>query len=440
MTYLIDWRDRGQNFARLQGQQAWGRAGVAVGQMNSLPRYLYWGDIQDSNINVIVPRAPADLPALAAFVLSDEFPSAVRSIDQKVAVTNATMVKIPFDLAHWQRIATEKYPNGLPKPHSDDPTQWLFKGHPNASDSPLQVAVARLVGYQWPRQTGSSFPDCPALGPDGLESFDAEEGIVPLSSIAGEAPAADRLRSLLAAAYGNEWSAAKLAELLGSHPSLEDWLRNRFFEEHCQLFYQRPFVWHVWDGRKDGFHALVNYHKLAAPNGEGRKTLEKLIYTTLGDWITRQRADVTAEVDGADGRLAAAEHLRGQLEKILQGESPYDIFVRWKPLDQQPIGWEPDINDGVRMNIRPWLTATTHQSGRRDGCILRVTPKVNYGKDRGKEPLREKEDFPWFWTWDEKTEDFAGGTKFDGARWNDPHYSLSTKQKARDRKKQRERA
>ena len=38
---------------------------------------------------------------------------------------------------------------------------------------------------------------------------------------------------------------------------------------------------------------LVNYHKLAAPNGEGRKTLEKLIYTTLGDWITRQRADVT---------------------------------------------------------------------------------------------------------------------------------------------------
>ena len=96
---------------------------------------------------------------------------------------------------------------------------------------------------------------------------------------------------------------------------MENWLRDRFFEEHCQLFQQRPFVWHVWDGRKDGFHALVNYHKLAAPNGEGRKTLEKLIYTTLGDWITRQRADVTAGVDGADGRLAAAEHLKGSTRK-----------------------------------------------------------------------------------------------------------------------------
>jgi hypothetical protein len=269
-----------------------------------------------------------------------------------------------------------------------------------------------------------------------LESFASDDGIVPLSSITGQASAADRLRALLVVAYGEEWSAAKLTELLGDNESLESWLRDRFFEEHCQLFQQRPFVWHVWDGRKDGFHALVNYHKVAAPNGEGRKTLEKLIYTTLGDWITRQRADVTTGVDGADGRLAAAEHLRTQLEKILQGEKPYDIFVRWKPLDEQPIGWEPDINDGVRMNIRPWLTATPHQSSRRDGCILRVTPKIKYGKD----PLRKKEDSPWVWTSDEKTEDFVGGAEFDGARWNDPHYSLSAKQKARDRKMQLERA
>jgi hypothetical protein len=33
----------------------------------------------------------------------------------------------------------------------------------------------------------------------------------------------------------------------------------------------------IWDGRRDGFHAFVNYHRLAAPNGEGRRTLEKLI-------------------------------------------------------------------------------------------------------------------------------------------------------------------
>jgi hypothetical protein len=126
----------------------------------------------------------------------------------------------------------------------------------------------RILGYKWPRQTGSSFPDCPALKPDGLEKLEDEDGIVCIPSVRGEEPTAERLRRLLAKAYGKEWIPAKERELIaapGSSASdLEDWLRNDFFQQHCQLFHHRPFVWHIWDGRKrNGFHALVNYHKLA---------------------------------------------------------------------------------------------------------------------------------------------------------------------------------
>jgi hypothetical protein len=421
--------------ARLQGQAAFGRKGVIVGQMRKLPVTLYTGVFFSMNGAALVPKHRTLLDSVWAYCTSPEFAKDVRRIDQKLNVTNATLVKVPFDLAHWQKVAAEKYPNGLPKPHSDDPTQWLFNGHPKGSDHPLQVAVARLVGYRWPRQTGSSFPDCPALGPDGLEAHADADGIVPLASIAGEASAADRLRALLADAYGGEWSAAKLRELLGRWDSLEDWLRDGFFKEHCRIFHQRPFVWHVWDGRKDGFHALVNYHRLAAPNGGGRQTLEKLIYTYLGRWIERQQDEVKAGKEGADARLTAALHLKGELEKILEGEKPYDIFVRWKPLHQQPIGWEPDINDGVRLNIRPWLQTTLAPvtKPRKGACVLRLTPKINYGKDRGKEPQRSKEDYPWFWSWDERTDDFPGGAEFDGARWNDLHYSLAKKKEARER-------
>jgi hypothetical protein len=424
--------------AWIRGQLAWGKLGIAVAQMAGLTCTLNSGTLFDENTGVIVPVIPEHLSAIWSFCSSPEYAESVRKIDHSLKVPTLTLLKVPFDIKYWEQFAKQKFPSGMPRPHSIDQTQWLFTGHPSGSDFPLHAGVARLLGYQWPRQTGSSFQDCPALGADGLESYTAPDGIVPLSAIAGDASAAARLRALLAAAYGEEWSAAKLAELVGESESLETWLRDRFFEQHCQIFHQRPFVLHVWDGRKDGFHALVNYHRLAAPNGEGRKTLEKLIYTALGDWITRQRADVTAGAEGADGRLAAAEHLKTELEKILVGEKPYDIFIRWKPLDQQPIGWEPDINDGVRLNIRPWLTATSYKPTRRDACILRVTPSIKLGKDRGKEPPREKEDFPWFWSWDEKSDDFAGGAEFDGARWNDPHYSLSAKQKARDRKKQRE--
>jgi hypothetical protein len=52
-----------------------------------------------------------------------------------------------------------------------------------------------LLGYQWPRQTGSSFLDCPALGPDGLEQLADADGIVCIPLVRGEEPAADRLRS-----------------------------------------------------------------------------------------------------------------------------------------------------------------------------------------------------------------------------------------------------
>ncbi|HEX6001899.1 MAG TPA: hypothetical protein VFZ16_21260 [Hyphomicrobiaceae bacterium] len=210
------------------------------------------------------------------------------------------------------------------------------------------------------------------------------------------------------------------------------------FEQHCALFHQRPFVWHIWDGRRDGFHALVNYHRLAAPGGAGERTLEKLIYSYLGDWITLQRNQQRTGTEGADARLAHAEHLRAELEKILEGEPPYDIFVRWKPLHQQPIGWEPDINDGVRLNIRPFLTARTLANRSRSASILRFSPKIKWEKDRGKEPTRAKEDYPWFWSWPADdpaaATDFAGGATFDGNRWNNLHYTRAFKQTARERK------
>lgn len=433
-----DQKLREENGCWIRGQEVWGKRGIAVNKMGDLRALMYSGEVFDDNIGVIVPDNEDLIPAILSYCRSGEYLSDIRAIDQAIKVTAATLVKVPFDSQRWKDVAAETSPNGLPSPHSNDPTQWLFNGYPKDSEYPLQVAVARLLGYCWPRQTGSSFADCASLGDDGLDEHADLDGIAPLNSVAGEASAAERLRALLADAYFGEWSATKLQELLGGWNSLEEWLRDGFFEEHCGIFYQRPFVWHIWDGRKDGFHALVNYHKLAGSNGEGRQTLEKLIYTYLGDWISRQQADLAAGAEGADGRLAAAVHLKDELEKILAGQPPYDIFVRWKSLHEQPIGWEPEINDGVRLNIRPWLATTLAPSTkpRKGACALRVTPRINYGKDRGKEPHRCKEDFPWFWSWDEHSDDFLGGKDFDGARWNALHYSLNARRRARELRKQ----
>lgn len=404
----------------IKGEQVWGGYGIAVGMMGEMRPSLYQGGLFTHGICAIVPKLAENHAAIRAFCESGEFCAEVRKLDQKVCAALDSVAKVPFDLTHWQRVAAEKYPHGLPKPFSSDPTQWLFDGHPAGADQPLQVAVARLLGYQWPRQTGSSFLDCPALGPDALELLADQDGIVPISAAKGDAPAAERLRELLARAYGKEWNAARQEALLASvgyaGASLDDWLRNGFFEQHCALFHHRPFIWHIWDGHKNGFSALVNYHKLTHAN------LERLTYAYLGDWIRRQQAAVAAGEAGSDAKLEAAKTLQTNLKLILEGEPPYDIFVRWKSLSQQSIGWHPDLNDGVRINIRPFATAN----------VLRKRVKIKWDKDRGKEPARDKKEFPWFWGWDEAKGDFAGlGTHPDGNRWNGCHYTNSFKRAAR---------
>ena len=124
-----------------------------MSQTGNLNSTLYSGDLFDNNTAVILPKCAEDLPAIWAFCSSPDFNSAVRKIDTKLNVTNATLVKVPFNLERWQAVANEQYPDGLPKPYSSDPTQWLFCGTAPGSNHPLQVVMARLLGYRWPDQS-----------------------------------------------------------------------------------------------------------------------------------------------------------------------------------------------------------------------------------------------------------------------------------------------
>jgi N-6 DNA Methylase len=403
--------------AYIRGEGSWGKDGIVISAMRNLPVTIATGHPSDTNVAVIIPHNPAHLPAIWCFCSSPEYNEAVRRIDQTLKVTNATLVKIPFDLAHWTKVAQENYPNGLPKPYSDDPTQWIFHGHPAQSTAPLQVAVARLLGYRWPAEQDGAMElsdDAHAWvkKSEALLTHADRDGIVCIPAIRGERPAAERLLDILRTAYGSQWSDTILHKLItddGGDPGtpLDDWLRNEFFEQHCRRFHHRPFIWHIWDGRKDGFSCLASYHKLT------HQRLETRTYAYLQGWITAQAAAARDGKPGADLRLAAAQELQNKLKLILDGEPPYDIFVRWKPIHEQPIGWNPDLNDGVRINIRPFVVAN----------VLRKPPNIKWTKDRGKEPERAQEQFPWFWK----------NGAFTGDRINNVHLTNTQKRAARER-------
>jgi hypothetical protein len=400
------------------GQQAWNRPGVAISVSGDLKSTNYTGCRFDKSLAVLTPKDLGNLSAIWAYCSSKDFHTAVRRIDSKIIVANATLCKVEFDLSHWSQVAAERYPNGLPKPYSDDPTQWLFHGHPVPATDPLQVAVARLLGYVWPAELDTSME----LSDEAhtwvsrsklLARHVDDDGIVCLQAVRGEQPAHERLLALLIDAWETvtpgSWTPSVLDKLLAQADNagkgLAVWLRDSFFEQHAKRFQHRPFIWHVWDGQKDGFGALVNAHKLDAKN------LERLIHTYLGDWIRTQDAGVASGADGAPLRLSAAQNLKVRLQAILDGEKPYDIFVRWKPLAEQAIGWNPDLNDGIRLNIRPFMTAEV--------LPVNKKPKLNitWDKDRGKDVASA----PWFGV-------------FGGERINDHHLTLAEKKAAREQK------
>lgn len=410
LSGVVDLSDGGRHIARLQGMGAHGRRGVAVSQMSSLPATIYLGDSFDSNVSAIVPNDAEHATAIWEFCSSPEYEKLVRQIEPSMKANNAVLVKIPFDLEKWKRIASEKTQSGDMDPYSADPPQWIFHGHPvkTVSALSLHVALARLIGYRWPAEVGGDMRlseearTCIA-GAAELPPSDSD-GLLALPAVAAEKPLPDRLRAYLVAVFGSDWSDSLERRLIAEADeafdkksardgSLEAWLRDRAFRQHCALFGQRPFLWHISDGLKDGFSVFVHYHRFDQAN------LRKLTYTLLGDWLARAKAE------NNDLRYEKGRELQQKLEKILEGEKPYDIFVRWKSLAQQPLGWDPDLDDGVRQNIRPFIKA---------GVLTHDLSKILKDKDRGKDVPSA----PWY-------------DLFNGERRNDHHTTLTEKRAAR---------
>lgn len=259
-----------QNWQR--GRESWGMKGVSISQMADLSSTIYSGNIYDCNCCAIIPKNQSDIVALWMYASSGEFNNVVRQINQALKVPPKTLLKIPFDRQRWESLASIHYPLGLPEPYSNDPSQWIFHGHPCASviwdeaskwtkegpvrfdETVLQVAVARLLGYQWPAELDEAMELADeqrelVRQAAKLNEYADEDGIVCLPAVRGEAPAHTRLEKLLVAAYEDDWKAGALDKLLTAvgSKSLDLWLRDKFFEQHCKLFQHRPFIWHIWD-------------------------------------------------------------------------------------------------------------------------------------------------------------------------------------------------
>lgn len=104
-------------------------------------------------------------------------------------------------------------------------------------------------------------------------------------------------------------------------------------------------------GGTPGFAVLAHYHRF------GRDALRKLRGTYVRSFTERREREV-AQARKANRTDEALEIQRGieearAFDKKLQGLEEARYRVPWKKASEQPKGWDPDIDDGVKVNILP---------------------------------------------------------------------------------------
>ena len=202
------------------------------------------------------------------------------------------------------------------------------------------------------------------------------DGILPFAPAVGEARLVDRLRQELATLFPGRDETQLEVEIVNELKrsakgyrkcaSLDEWLSNVFFEYHISLYKNRPIFWHIASTQGTSpfaFGALVHYHRF------DKNRMAKLRASSVRDTLDelRREAGLADKAGRAEDRVelqAKVEEVQAldrKLQQIQEGhhEGPEGgaqdlrILTPWKEPANRPQGWDPDIDDGVKVNIAP---------------------------------------------------------------------------------------
>lgn len=262
----------------------------------------------------------------------------------------------------------------------------------------FSVMILRVLGHRWPRQVEANEPV-----PDWAQA----SGIIPITEGAGAESLISRVRKRIAADFGAERVSAierEFEEIMGV--PLEVWLARDFFRNHISQFRKRPIAWQLQSTPETSS---------GAGNGRGKRTKRKpradrapifsflLYYHCLDDQLLGsirtqyahpmrlrmetelrelERIDAKArtadqeerranlivrieELKDFEARLEGVEEAGFESEALskIVGKEPLDKWTSRDGKKEHPCErdnflaqekrYDPDLNDGVRVNVAP---------------------------------------------------------------------------------------
>jgi hypothetical protein len=257
------------------------------------------------------------------------------------------------------------------------------------AEDTFTVLILHLLGHRWPKQIEAGEPV-----PDWADM----DGIISLTLGLPEQPMLERVHARLPEEFPGGNTAAlerEFEEIMGE--SLEKWLGSSFFKHHISQFKKRPMAWQLSSrpgngvsgkGKKKGlakapaFTCLVYYHKLdhntlttlqsqyvrplrqsyetelrtldnnpfLTPEQSGRRLQLEAWIDELKDFEARlQQCALEGFASPALAQVAANESLDRWTNRDGQAAQPATLAE----FEAQEMRYDPDINDGVRVNIAP---------------------------------------------------------------------------------------
>lgn len=269
---------------------------------------------------------------------------------------------------------------------------YCLPEHRRIATCQFVVTILRLLGHRWPKQMEAKEP---------MPSWVDPDGIIPLTKGTSEPTLLDRVRERImednevgdVTAYEHEF-----AEIMGK--SLDKWLTTEFFKRHTKLFKKRPIAWQLESrpivsskrsrGRRRisegvsglAFSCIVYSHRLdddllpkirsqyvgplrrryetelrtleniqtpAANQTERRLTLENLVQE-LKEFDGKLEEVITNGFDNTSLRKIVAKE---SLDKWTSIDGKVPPPSTRDQLYIQEKAYNPDLNDGVRVNIAP---------------------------------------------------------------------------------------
>jgi len=203
-----------------------------------------------------------------------------------------------------------------------------------------------------------------------------DDGIVPLTAINGEHALIDLVRKELAELFvGHDINrmeveiANELKRKVKGYravKSIEQWLEDVYFDFHTSLYKKRPNFWHIASSQERNmaaFRALVHYHKF----DKDRMAKLRSFYLRQAIQMFRREAGLASQEGRSEdrqewqSRLEETEALDQKLQWVQEGffegeeggDRDFRILTPWKTAGQRPQGWDPDLDDGVAVNLAP---------------------------------------------------------------------------------------